>query len=102
MMTMRSQRNAQQQDEHDVGIQLASTRETLIAEIETVRLKGEIKALVEKLAILKYQLVDTAFKDVYQNEKYVRLETAIRVGRNILDMMEVYLKELQKLDPSQK
>lgn len=66
----------------DIG--LAGGQSTLEAEIAVVRLKGEIDALVNKIALLRYEL------------------EAIHLGRETLDIMSVYLKTLKKLDPSQK
>ena len=99
---MRSKRTMPQQDEHDVGVQLASTHEALMAEIATVRLKGEIRGLFEKIAELQFRITNAIFEHTVQYNRYCKLEAAMEEAQITLDTMRVYFKELKVLDPSQK
>ncbi len=83
-------------------IQLASSQDALMAEISTIRLKGEIRGLFEKIAELRYRLTSQIFEHVIQGERYCQLEMAMEEAQITLDIMKVYFKELRGLDPSQK
>lgn len=80
----------------------ATEQDALTAEIAQVRLKGEIRALYEKIAELRYRLTNQIFEHTIQCDRYCKLEIAMEEAQKTLDTMRIYFKELKKLDPSQK